>query len=91
MGAASHRPNARSLRPNATQAIGPNPMPTEGGEVLQEEEVTGEEEEEGNLEEGNEEDETVSNDDMEYSVILVAPGQPIVGITAMYRVFIILD
>jgi len=28
VGAASHRPHARSLRPNATQAIGPNPVPT---------------------------------------------------------------
>jgi len=28
MGAASHRPDARSFRPNATQAIGPNPVPT---------------------------------------------------------------
>ena len=26
--AASHRPHARSLRPNATRAIGPNPVPT---------------------------------------------------------------
>jgi len=28
MGAASHRPDAHSLRLNATQAIGPNPVPT---------------------------------------------------------------
>jgi len=28
MGAASHRPHARSLRPNATKATGPNPVPT---------------------------------------------------------------
>ena len=28
MGAASHRPHARSFRPKATQAIGPNPVPT---------------------------------------------------------------
>jgi len=28
MGAVSHRPHARSLRPNATNAIGPNPVPT---------------------------------------------------------------
>jgi len=28
MGAASHQPHARSLRPNATQDIGPNPVPT---------------------------------------------------------------
>jgi hypothetical protein len=27
-GAASHRPHARSVRPKATQAIGPNPVPT---------------------------------------------------------------
>jgi len=28
MGAASHRPHARSLRPNTTKATGPNPVPT---------------------------------------------------------------
>jgi hypothetical protein len=28
MGAASHWPHARSLSPNATKAIGPNPVPT---------------------------------------------------------------
>jgi len=28
MGAASHRAHARSFRPKATQAIGPNPVPT---------------------------------------------------------------
>jgi hypothetical protein len=28
MGAASHRPHARSLRPNATKATGPNPVRT---------------------------------------------------------------
>ena len=28
MGAASHRPHARSFRPKATIAIGPNPVPT---------------------------------------------------------------
>ena len=28
------------------------------------------------MEEGNEEDETVLNDDMEHSAILVAPGRP---------------
>jgi hypothetical protein len=28
MGAASHRPHSRSVRPKATQAIGPNPVPT---------------------------------------------------------------
>jgi len=27
MGAASHRPHARSVSPKATQAIGPNPVP----------------------------------------------------------------
>jgi len=31
MGAASHRPHARSLRPNATKATGPNPVPTKSG------------------------------------------------------------
>ena len=55
-------------------------------------------EENGNAE-GNEEDEPVSNDDMEHSVIVVASGRPksiltskrhpIVGITMMYRLFII--
>jgi len=29
MGAASHQRHARSLRPNATQAIGTNPVPTD--------------------------------------------------------------
>jgi len=29
MEAASHRPQARSVRPKATQAIGPNPVPTD--------------------------------------------------------------
>ena len=72
-------------------------LDTEDGAVLEEEEVTGEEMEEGegnekeeNEEEGNE-DETVSNDDMEHNVIVVAPGRPIVGITMMYRGFIIFD
>ena len=73
-------------------------LDTEDGDVLEEGEVTGEgvEEEEGNEkeeneEEGNEEDETVSNDDMQHSVIIVAPGRPIVGITMMYRGFKIFD
>jgi len=59
-------------------------LDTEDNEVLEEEGVTGEEdeakeeernEEEGN-EEGNEEDEPVSSDDMEHSVIVVASGRP---------------
>jgi len=33
MGAASHRPHARSLRPNATKATGPNPVPTHSKKV----------------------------------------------------------
>jgi hypothetical protein len=54
-------------------------LETKDEEVLVEEGVTGEEEEvqerEGN-EKGNEEDEPVSNDDMEDSVIVVASGSP---------------
>jgi len=59
-------------------------LETEDNEVLEEEEVTGEEKEEeadernqgdGN-EEVNEEDEPVSSDDMEHSVIVVASGCP---------------
>ena len=59
-------------------------LDTEDNEVLEEEGVTGEEdeakeeernEEEGN-EEGNEEDEPVSSDDMEHSVIVVTSGRP---------------
>ena len=58
-------------------------LDTENEEVLEEEEVTeeevkeeeGEQEQEGNEEE-NEEDEPVSNDNMEYSVIVVVSGQP---------------
>jgi hypothetical protein len=54
-------------------------LDTKYEEVLEEEGVTGEEEEveegEGN-EEGNEEDEPVSNDDMDHSVIVVASGSP---------------
>jgi hypothetical protein len=33
MGAASHRPHARSLRPHATKAIGPIPVPTLSGNL----------------------------------------------------------
>ena len=72
----------------------------EDEEVLKEEEVTRveEEEKEGNEEEGyeeegNEEDKSVSNDYMvtqcNYSCIKLSKMQPIVGITIMYRVFII--
>jgi hypothetical protein len=50
-------------------------LDTEDEEVHEEEEVTGDEEEEGNGE-GNEEDEPVSNDDMEHSVIVIASGRP---------------
>jgi len=59
-------------------------LDTEDNEVLEEERVTGEAEEEeedernegeGN-EVGNEEDEPVSSDDMEHSVIVVASGRP---------------
>jgi hypothetical protein len=34
MGAASHWFQARSFRPKATQAIGPNPLPTAGVESI---------------------------------------------------------
>jgi len=34
MGAASHRPHARSLRPNATKATGPNPVATVSATVF---------------------------------------------------------
>ena len=58
-------------------------LDTQGGDVLEEKEVTGKEEEEvhgnekeGNEGKGNEKDETVSNDDMEHIVIEVVPGRP---------------
>jgi hypothetical protein len=35
MGAVSHRPHVRSVRPKATQAIGPNPVPTMRWNILQ--------------------------------------------------------
>ena len=78
-------------------------LDTEDQEVLEEEGVTGEEEEDEEEEEeegvecneeGNEEDEPVSNDDMEHSVIVVASGCP-TGIRlwgsrrTMYRLFTI--
>jgi len=50
-------------------------LDTEDEEVHKEKEVTGEEEEEGNGE-GTEEDEPVSNDDMDHSVIVIASGSP---------------
>jgi len=95
---ACKRTDPTSAEDTADKSSDSTGLDTADWEVLEEDEATVEEVEEGegnekeeNEEEGNEEDVTVSNDDMEHSVIVVAPGRPIVGITMMYRGFIIFD